>query len=111
MGLRDSNKCECCQVVDFIEHFFFECNKVKPVWKSCCDYIFRLTGENINLSITSILFGYNPHCIKSPHIKTINHLILLAKMTISKFKYGSAFDIVSMFEYELRLRKLWPQEE
>ena len=36
----------------------------------------------------------------------VNHYIFIAKMCISKFKYGSPVDITYMFENEVNLRKL-----
>ena len=106
MGVRDTNKCKFCDTVDYIEHFFWACNKVKPVWRACLDHIFRKTGTNIVLSETDILFGYQPAQIKKYDVQFINHLILVVKMVISKFKYGTATDICCLFEREVLLRKL-----
>ena len=38
-------------------------------------------------------------------IRFINHMILITKMVISKFRYGKSYDIVCVFEFECCLRE------
>ena len=104
MGLRTTNKCTFCDEVDYIEHFFWFCQKVKPVWRVCFDYIYRLTGKWLAFSETDVLFGYQPEQMRKFEIQVINHLILIAKMVISKFKYGIVTDICLLFEKEFEIR-------
>ena len=53
------------------------------------------------------LFGVKAGDVPACFVNKINHLLLLAKMCISKFKYGSYHDIVRLLEYEMELRGLW----
>ena len=52
------------------------------------------------------LFGVTALDVPACFVNKINHLLLVAKMCISKFKYGSYHDIVQLFEYEIELRGL-----
>ena len=106
MKVRDTNLCEACKEIDYIEHFFFDCKNVKALWKACADQIFKATGEIIKITPMQALFGFNPHMTRSKNNIYINHLMLIAKMVISKFKYGSGYDIIALFENEVRIRKL-----
>ena len=74
------------------------------MWRVCTDYIYRATGRSVVLSEMDVLFGYKPQQMKKCDIRIINHFILLAKMVISKFKYGTATDICLLFEKEVTIR-------
>ena len=50
--------------------------------------IFKQTGTEINLSETDVLIGYSVDKQNKEDGRTINHIILIANMSISKFKYG-----------------------
>ena len=79
---------------------------MKRVWKSCgIDYIYKQTGLVVLLTEQDILFGYKPEKINTWTVKFINHTILIIKMVVSKFRYGTSFDINAMFESEIYLRK------
>lgn len=106
MGIASSNKCSACNAnePDYIEHFFFSCEKVKPIWKSVEDEIYSRTQKQITITEATALLGYHENGL-SPRDKNIsNHLIRLAKMCISKFRYGDPTNILIIFEKELLLR-------
>ena len=104
MGIRINNLCDSCLEVDVIEHFFWRCKKLKQFWKNVENAILSKTGSNIIITEKVALFGYEVNNMKTVVNKTINHIILIAKMTISKFKYGKALDINCMFDSEMFLR-------
>jgi hypothetical protein len=104
MGVKDSMQCQYCNERDYIEHFFWSCSKIKPVWKLCTDFIFVKTGLQIKLTETDVLFGYKPEKSSNTNIRLINHVIAITKMVISKFKYGNAVDIGCMFNNDIELR-------
>ena len=105
MGLRDNNMCPHCRVIDYVEHFFFSCEKVKRVWSECQNYIYTTTGKNLILTEQDVLLGYKVNEIKSMENKFINHLILITKMVISKYKYGTPVDITVIFQKEINIRR------
>ena len=106
MGLADNDFCPYCpNEKDYIEHFFFECKQIKPIWKfieqkmlDAFNYKITLTKENI---LTGIIAMTNTSV---DLLKHLNHLILIGKMCISKYRYGTPIDIIIMFENEVRLR-------
>ena len=57
----------------------------------------------IKLKLKNVLFGYNER-ENGSDVLTINHVILIAKMCISKYRYGKDFDLFFLFERELSLR-------
>jgi hypothetical protein len=104
MGLKDSTSCAHCKETDSIEHFFFHCKTIKRVWNSCQNMIFKETNKQIKLTLNDILFGHKTENIKDKTIKIINHLIMITKMSISKFKYGNQINIDIILDREARLR-------
>ena len=57
----------------------------------------------IQLKLKDILFGYN-ETENSGNVLAIIHAILIAKMCISKYRYGKYFDLFLLFEREPSLR-------
>ena len=106
MGLKSTNKCDYCpNEIDFIEHFFFNCNKVKPLWVAVESLIYQLTGQTIQLSCTDVMFGYQVNNGNENNRK-INHIILIGKMCIGIFRYSTPLNIICIFERECQLRKI-----
>ncbi len=59
--------------------------------------------KSIKLELKDVLFGYN-ETENGSDVLAINHVILIAKMCISKYRYGKYFDLFFLFERELSLR-------
>ena len=108
MGRAISDKCPYCPgLTDYIEHFFFDCNKIKPVWNCVSEFFYAKYNKNIILSRNEALLGileYNNLSISM--IQSLNHLILIAKMSISKYRYGTPILIQTIFKRETSLRNL-----
>ena len=108
MGISANNKCTYCTgEVDYLEHFFYDCKQIKSVWKCVEDMFYKMYGISMSVSMTEAILGIvtKPGYSKKM-INFANHLILIAKMCVGKFRYGSPLVIQIMFERELRLRKL-----
>lgn len=105
MKLKDTNKCNDCNNIDFIEHFFWSCPKLKTFWQTVTCSIARNTGTQISLTEKEVLLGYKSQEV-TEQVKTINHYLLVAKMSISKYKYGERLDPACIFEKELQIRHL-----
>jgi hypothetical protein len=108
MRLSASDKCPyCIGITDYIEHFFFDCNKIKPVWNCVHDAFYAKFGKNVTLSQKEALLGVlDRHDMTSVMRQFLNHLILIAKMSISKYRYGTPILIQVIFKREVTLRKL-----
>ena len=58
MKVKEKNKCSYCyDVVDFIEHFLFDCPCVYDFWKFIEQFILHSIDTRIKLQVTDILFG------------------------------------------------------
>jgi len=64
------------------------------------------TGVQFVLSDIHKLFGVTFNDVPSSLVNKINHVLLIVKMCISKYKFGSYNDILHLFKYELKLRGL-----
>ena len=109
MKIKTSNLCEHCLVPDYIDHFFCDCALVCDFWKHVLNYIRSKINIDISLSKKDLLLGllYADHDnIERRLIKYINHIILIAKLCISKFRYGKINNIYLIFDTEIFLRKI-----
>ena len=58
----------------------------------------------MRLKLKAVLFGYN-ETESNSDVLAINHVILIAKMCISKYRYGKYFDLFFLFERKLMFEK------
>ena len=107
MKIKPTELCLECGEPETIEHFFFECFKLKNIWKEVKKLINSYIGFNIDLTWDRAILGIlKLENASFKQIKKINLIILLAKMSISKSKYGTGADPCIIFENELLLRGL-----
>ena len=108
MKVKTNILCDKCKVPDYIEHFFVECHLITSFWDHISSYIKSTINVNIKLNTKDILLGleYSEHNnLKKKYIDYINFIILIAKLSVSKFKYGQMKNIYLIFELELILRE------
>jgi hypothetical protein len=88
MKIRATNKCLfCVDVVDYIEHFFYECPIVLEFWKRIEQYLWIEFNIKIVLNVREVLFGISRvDGLTDTQLYKINHIILIAKMCISIYK-------------------------
>ena len=108
MKLSDSEYCHHCQVTDYIEHFFIECSQVRALWTEVNQVIQIETDTSVSLNSNDILFGlrHNSKKLNKEKVSRINLIILIAKMSISKHKYGKSNNLIYTFYNECHLRGL-----
>ena len=110
MGLATNNRCSLCKTeIDYIEHFFFACSKIKYMW----EYITQLTQKLFNIKImiteTMVILGIerqNLPNLNKQQVKILNHILLIAKMCISKYRYGTPINLIVMLEKEMLIRNV-----
>ena len=108
MGIKDSERCDYCGEIDVIEHMFVHCTRLKGFWSMVFNEIFSRTNLRIESTDQNILFGISktdPPTI-SNNLKIINHIILIAKMCISKTKFGAVSNLFITFDLELTVTEL-----
>ena len=106
MKIKESDKCEVCGEIDFIEHMFFQCRKLIGFWRKVSNVIELKTSLQITLSETNVLFGITKTDTSTTqaYINIINHLILIGKVCISKAKYGKIKNINIFLDRVLEIR-------
>ena len=107
MKVTDDNKCPLCRdEVDYLEHFFFFCPPVRQFWTQIELYLKSLIGIQIDLQVSNVLFGIRDKMkIDQQRFHSINHIILIAKMTISIYKKTCARgNIFLLFEQQMQYR-------
>ena len=107
MGIKNSDLCEYCKERDIIEHMFINCKLLKGFWRDVFQTIYKHTNERFPQTENDILFGYNYETVRvgKDKINIANHILLIAKLSISKFRYGKTKNIALIFETEMNLRK------
>ena len=107
MKLAESQNCKLCGEMDFIEHFFFNCAKVKPLWieigrdiSVALGVIYKIVEKDVILGVQDI------EGLSKKDLKQINLWIAIGKLVVSKFRYGKTRNIIEIYETECRLRKL-----
>lgn len=107
MAITKSDICPICMKRDYIEHFFAECPQLQPLWLEVEKTITYHTGQKLKLTTSIILTGCRS-TVTTPResVNIINHLILIAKMCISKYKFGKPYSLLTMFHNQCHLRKI-----
>ena len=105
--MKPSNKCEYCNEVDFLEHFFVECKRLTGFWKHVTNFILQKIDVKIDPSVNQILCGIEHGefpTVSTEKFNFINHVLLIAKMCVSKMRYGKCNYIFLLFELDISLR-------
>ena len=88
-GLATTTKCLWCTEIDHIEHAFYQCTKLENFWRNVKQYILINYDWRLEINEKVALFGVPKAEIEDAEIKKeVNHIILIAKLAISKYKYG-----------------------
>ena len=107
MKIAPSNKCKFCNEVDFMEHFFFACRTVLPLWKEVEKDIQVICGKFIPIKEHMVLCGVPVLAgVNQEVLEQVNHILAVGKLTISKYKYGKVRHIIEIYEMQKCLRNI-----
>ena len=105
MGLATTKQCLWCTEIDYIEHAFYQCTKLENFWRNVKQYILINYDWRLEINENIALFGMSKAEIEDAEIrKKVNHIILIAKLAISKYKCGKCKSLALIFEAELKMR-------
>ena len=107
MNMCNSEMCSFgCGEKDYIEHFFFSCRVAKKLWCHVENVLHGVLERTVCIDITNVMFAFQTHpdLAKEERI-FINLSLLIGKMCISKYKYGTQVNIALMFDRELSFRR------
>ena len=100
-GIVSSSLCTFCNSnIESLEHLFWECIEVQPLWNSLNNFI---AARSINLKIKKqeVMFGI---LTNNEHVNICNFLIILAKYYIFASKYRNNKPNFNAYKEYLRLR-------
>ena len=83
----ETNRCDTCQNLDDIAHYFYECQSLQFFWNSFTQWWKNMTNEHINLETKIIIVGITEMQTKN---QLLNACILLAKWHIYKNKLNQS---------------------
>ena len=108
MQIAQSNRCSiCADKIDYIEHFFFECNRIYIFWKSVEQFINSKTEELVKIDLKSAIFGIAEDKIRKKDFEFVNHIILVAKMSISIAKKTNRISAIdTIFDNAVNIRNI-----
>ena len=90
MGKEKSEKCEICDEIDFVEHMFFECQRLDSFWYIIQCTIYKNIKKSIDLTKYSVVLGIEQDnrykSLNINEVQFINELLIIAKYCISKSK-------------------------
>ena len=105
MGLATTKQCLGCTEIDYMEHAFYQCTKLENFWTNVKQYILINYDWRLEINEKIALFSGSKAEIEDAEIrKKVNHIILIAKLAISKYKYGKCKNLALIFEAELKIR-------
>ena len=107
MKIKQSDLCLTCHEVDTLDHFFFSCSRLNNFWLKVSDTINSHIGKRVNIDADTVIFGLlDIEQISKAKVLLVNHILLIAKHSISKYKYGSGGALSIIFENEMSIRHI-----
>ena len=93
--IKSNPNCDTCKIDDDLQHFFIECDRVKPFWTSFRKWYKRISKNSLDISHTDIILGKQNI---TPNDKCLNYLLIQAKKFINDNKLNEA-QIISFYTY------------
>ena len=107
-----SSKCDICDAVDNLEHFFFYCQTVRALWSMIIVWWRNIIGFSINISSFDVLFGI-PNENGDKSIDFMNLSILYGKYYIHMCKKNNSqiffMDYIKYVKDRLEIEKMYCQ--
>lgn len=99
--IEDNNKCNYCNEVESLEHYFADCNTLQIFWQRLKAWFLRNFDFVINFKTLDILLGI-PNYDKNTDINILNFILLFAKNFIYSCKKN---DIpVHFYNFQVKLK-------
>ena len=104
--IKQNDKCTTCEELDTIQHMFSHCRNLNGFWDYVSSRIYGETNKKIKLTTNNIILGILEselqNCQKD--LNLINHIILIAKYSINKMRFGEIKNIFIIFDMEISYR-------
>ena len=106
IGIKNSNKCDFCQEVDFLDHALIECERLDPYWEQVLSFIKKETNVVVPNQTKYKLFGFKEAGYNSKVNDKANLLLIIAKFSIIKAKFYQINNVYGIYQSEIKFRKL-----
>ena len=102
LKITESDKCKFCpDELEYVEHFFFHCNKIKIMYNIIKDKVYQKYSYKIEISEEEAMLGIVDKKKGNKEIREYaNRLILIAKMCCGIIKYNKEMIPRLLFERE-----------
>ena len=104
MRKEECNICNKCDVIDCVHHVFYSCEKTSIISDMVNFVISHKLNKNTSLTVTDVLFGVHDKNVSNKDNSFINHVIAIAKLCISKYRYGNHPNLIFHFDHEFNIR-------
>ena len=108
MKLSPTTKCDHCESIDYIDHFFVTCERLNAFWNAVIGWIEKETGLVVENGMQEKLFGIikgEKSNYKGRKVEISNLILLIAKLSIVKARTFNTQNIVNIFEEEILKRE------
>ena len=100
-NIEDSSRCNSCNQVDTLCHYFAECSLVCDFWKYLKTWFLRAFEFCINSTALDVLLGITNYC-KNKDIDILNFVILFAKSYIYDCKKKEM--PIDLYNFQVKLK-------
>ena len=108
MKIKDSPDCTFCNTDDNLIHYFAECERVQPFWKSFEKWWINISSDLGKLDIKTVLLGAPTRSNKAD---LFNYCLILAKMYVHKSKIKSEIGDIDFYRFLSYLKSKLVVEE
>lgn len=107
MKIKSSPLCDLCAEIDHIVHMFYSCPHLKPFWILIESYLDKIVKEKVCIKPEYALLGILKDDIgcSRKSLDEANHLLLISRLSIIKYRCASFKNLDFIFRFELGLRK------
>ena len=99
-NIKTSPKCDACQKVDNLEHYFYYCSDVEHFWMQVENWLSNIIASKVKLTVLEVLLGFLN--FDSNFYYSINYVIIIAKFYLNKAKKNGKQILFLYFLYTLR---------
>ena len=106
MGINSHDECfSCDNKPETIEHLFWCCDRIFPLWSALANWIWLVTEPDIEVSLESVLLG-STNCM--PCRNSINCIILVVKFFIYNCKMELQYEkFACHFSHQDKVLSKW----
>ena len=96
-----TDKCNTCQQLDNLEHYFYYCQGCREFWEKIQTWINSLYDSELQINVEQVIFGY---LTENAYFVQLNYCILYGKWFIYRQKLNEK--LINFSNYQATLRNI-----